>query len=99
MTDGSLDFTSGPFQETCQRFGAWVRARVSQRGGMGILEHANRTLKFEFVFGEEFRSLQELRDGSDSFLSGYNHIRLHPALGYACPWAQLLDTANARRAA
>lgn len=99
MTDGGSDFTSGPFQETCQALGGWTRAKVSQRGGMGILERTNRTLKYEFVFREEFRSIQELRDGSGRFLSWYNHIRLHSALGYACPWAKLLETANARNAA
>jgi putative transposase len=99
MTDGGSDFTSGVFQETCQVLGGWIRAKVSQRGGMGILERTNRTLKYEFVFREEFCSIRELRDGADRFLGWYNHVRLHAALGYACPWAKLLETAKARNAA
>ena len=99
MTDGGSDFTSGVFQDACQALGGWVRAKVSQRGGMGILERTNRTLKYEFVFREEFRKIQELRDGTDRFLGWYNRIRLHSALGYACPWAKLLETAKARNAA
>ena len=99
MTDGGSDFTSGLFQDTCQSFGDWVRAKVSQRGGMGILERTNRTLKYEFVFREEFSSMQELRAGVDRFLNWYNHIRLHSALGYGCPWIKLLETANTRNAA
>lgn len=59
MTDGGSDFTSGIFQQTCQRAGTWVRARVSQRGGMGILERAHRTLKDEFVFRQDFTTMQE----------------------------------------
>jgi len=46
MTDGGSDFTSGVFQDACQALGGWIRARVSQQGGMGILERTNRTLKW-----------------------------------------------------
>ena len=99
MTDGDSDFTSGVFQDACQTFGGWVRAKVSQRGGMGILERTNRTLKYEFVFREEFHSIRELRAGADRFLGWYNHIRLHSALGYACPWAKLIEAVKARNAA
>jgi len=59
MTDGGSDFTSGVFQDACQALGGWIRAKVSQRGGMGILERTNRTLKYEFVFREEFCSITE----------------------------------------
>lgn len=99
MTDGGSDFTSGFFQDACREAGDWVRGRVSQPGGMGILERTNRTLKYEFVFREEFVTLQELRDGVVLFREWYNHVRLHSALGYACPWAKLLETANSRIAA
>jgi len=99
MTDGGSDFTSSVFQDTCQTLGGWIRAKVSQRGGMGILERTNRTLKYEFVFREEFHSIRELRDGADRFLGWYNRIRLHSALGYACPWAKLIEAAKARNAA
>ncbi|WP_344983550.1 integrase core domain-containing protein, partial [Deinococcus rubellus] len=64
-----------------------------------ILERTNRTLKYEFVFREEFCSIRELRDGADRFLGWYNHVRLQSALGYTCPWAKLLETAKARNAA
>lgn len=99
MTDGGSDFTSAAFQAACREAGGWVRARVSQKGGMGILERTNRTLKYEFVFREDFASMQELRDGVDSFRDWYNHVRLHSALGYVCPWAKLLVTAKSRNAA
>lgn len=99
MTDGGSDFTSGVFQEACQRAGTWVRAKVSQRGGMGILERANRTMKYEFVFRQDFTTMQELRDGAAVFRDWYNRVRLHSALGYTCPWAKLLETAKSRNAA
>lgn len=99
MTDGGSDFTSAVFQDACLSAGGWVRARVSQKGGMGILERTNRTLKYEFVFREEFTTMQELRDGVALFRHWYNQVRLHSALGYACPWAKLLETAKSRIAA
>jgi len=99
MTDGGSDFTSGVFQDACREAGSWVRARVSPKGGMGILERTNRTLKYEFVFREDFATMQELRDGVESFRDWYNHVRLHSALGYACPWAKLLEAAKSRNAA
>lgn len=99
MTDGGSDFTSAAFQAACQQVGSWVRARVSQKGGMGILERTNRTLKYEFVFREDFATMQELRDGTVRFRDWYNQVRLHSALGYACPWAKLLEAAKSRNAA
>lgn len=99
MTDGGSDFTSAAFQDACQEVGNWVRARVSQKGGMGVLERTNRTLKYEFVFREEFVTMQQLRDGTVRFRDWYNQLRLHSALGYACPWAKLLEAAGARNAA
>lgn len=99
MTDGGSDFTSTAFQHACREAGAWVRARVSQKGGMGILERTNRTFKYEFVFREEFGTMQELQVGVVKFRHWYNQIRLHSALGYACPWAKLLEAAKPRNAA
>lgn len=99
MTDGGSDFTSAAFQAACQEVGGWVRAKVSQKGGMGILERTNRTLKYEFVFREEFASMQGLRAGIVKFRDWYNQVRLHSALGYACPWAKLLEAAQSRNAA
>jgi transposase InsO family protein len=38
-------------------------------------------------------------DGVESFRDWYNHVRLHSALEYVCPWAKLLETAKSRNAA
>jgi putative transposase len=99
MTDGGSDFTSAAFQAACQEVGSWVRAKVSQKGGMGILERTNRTFKYEFVFREDFASMPKLQAGVTTFRTWYNHVRLHSALGYAYPWARLLETAKSRNAA
>jgi len=46
QSDGGSDFTSNIFQTTCSSLGQWIRAKVNQKGGMGILERLNRTFKF-----------------------------------------------------
>ncbi|HRD68110.1 MAG TPA: hypothetical protein PKY50_18395 [Candidatus Competibacter sp.] len=44
-----------------QTIGQWVRCRVAQVGGMGILERLNRTFKREFVFRHEVNTLADLK--------------------------------------
>lgn len=44
-------------------------------------------------------SLQALRHGTVRFHDWDNRVRLHSALGYACPWAKLLEAATSRNAA
>lgn len=99
MSDGGSDFTSHGFQAACGQLGCWVRARVSQPGGMGILERVNRTLKHEFVFREEVNTKAELSACCVQFRDWYNTARLHSALGYSRPWAKLLEAAKSRNAA
>ncbi len=45
QSDGGSDFTGEVFQSTCLRYGSWVRCKVSQKGGMGVLERLNRNYK------------------------------------------------------
>ncbi|UFA51723.1 integrase core domain-containing protein [Deinococcus radiophilus] len=90
MTDGGSDFTSGAFQAACQELGHWVRAKVSQKGGMGILERLNRTFKYDGVFREELTNIAQLRAFSTKFKNWYNSERRHSSLGYTYPWVKLL---------
>ena len=94
MSDGGSDFTSLVFQQACLEVGCRVRAKVSQRGGMGILERVNRTLKYEWVFRHEVRSIAELHARCAEFHDWYNHRRRHSTLGYAYPWVKLLASAK-----
>ncbi|WP_019012517.1 integrase core domain-containing protein [Deinococcus aquatilis] len=90
MSDGGSDFTSQAFKRACEEVGSWTRAKVSQRGGMGILERVNRNLKYEWIFRQEVRSITELRAQCAEFQQWYNTGRLHSALGYAYPWDTLV---------
>jgi len=99
MSDGGSDFTSQAFRQACEEVGCWIRAKVSQRGGMGILERVNRNLKYEWIFRQEVRSITELRVQCGQFQHWYNTQRLHSALGYAYPWDKLIASAKSLFAA
>jgi transposase InsO family protein len=91
QSDAGSDFTSSHFQHTCQTLGQWVRCRVAQVGGMGILERLNRTFKHEFVFRHEVNTLADLQALLPAFQRWYNEQRLHSHLAYRTPAAVLAE--------
>lgn len=93
QSDGGSDFTSGIFQKACDKIGNWVRCRVAEVGGMGILERLNRTFKHEFMFRHEVNTLADVEALLPSFLSWYNERRLHSSLGYRTPAEALAEEA------
>ena len=99
QSDGGSDFTSEVFQTACLRHGSWVRCKVSQQGGMGVLERLNRTYKYAFAFRHDWMSLAEVQTALPDFHRPYNRGRRHSALGYCTPWATLTGAVNSRIAA
>ena len=91
QSDGGSDFTSGHFQALCEQIGCWVRCRVAQPGGMGILERLNRTFKHEYIFRREVNTLAELQALLPDFKQWYNERRVHSSLGYRTPASVLAD--------
>jgi len=91
QSDAGSDFTSGHFQQVCQNIGQWVRCRVAQVGGMGILERLNRTFKHEFIFRQEVNTLTDLTALLSPFQRWYNEQRLHSSLEYRTPAAILAE--------
>ena len=89
----------GVASAACSEVGIWVRAKVSQQGGMGILERVNRTLKYEFIFREEPQKKAELSALCAQFRTWYNTVRPHSVLGYSYPWVKLLEVAESLKAA
>ncbi len=95
QSDGGSDFTSQFFQDTCSSLAAtWKRCRVSEKGGMAILERLNRTLKYDFVFWHEPESLEDLAKLDQQFEHWYNHERIHSSINYLTPWQKLLQDAT-----
>ncbi len=99
QSDGGSDFTGEVFQTACLSYGVWVRCKVSQRGGMGILERLNRTYKYAFAFRHDWKSLAEVQIALPDFHRWYSQTRRHSALGYCTPWATLTGAATPRLAA
>ncbi len=99
QSDGGSDFTGEVFQNACLRYGVWVRCKVSQKGGMGILERLNRTYKYAFAFRHDWKALAEVQTALPDFHRWYNRQRRHSALNYGTPWVTLTTVANPRIAA
>lgn len=99
QSDGGSDFTGEVFQSACLKHGAWVRCKVSQKGGMGVLERLNRTYKYAFAFRHDWKSLAQVQTALPDFHRWYNRERRHSALNYGTPWATLTGEANPRLAA
>jgi putative transposase len=93
QTDGGSDFTSDIFQNHANSVGQWIRSKVSQVGGMGILERMHRTFKYDYLFQHEITNLQELQPLCNGFQTWYNQQRLHAALGYQTPYNMLTKEA------
>jgi putative transposase len=91
QTDGGSDFTSHTFQDSCKALGTWIRSKVSQKGGMGIIERLNRTFKYQFMFRHELSDFLTVEALCSDFKHWYNHQRKHSAIGYSTPWASLVN--------
>ena len=92
QSDGGSDFSSHHFQASCLSLGAsWHRCKVNEKGGMGILERLNRTLKWDFVFWHELDTIEDLKNLDQPFKDWYNQQRIHSAINYQTPWQKLLD--------
>ena len=89
QTDGGSDFTSHIFQAACAQIGQWIRSKVNQKGGMGILERLNRTFKHEFCFRRNPETFSQLYEVTQAFKRWYNHIRKHTSIGFKTPWSGL----------
>lgn len=66
---------------------------------MGILERCNRRFKYDFVFGTEWKTLEEAVKGVQEFRDWYNKGRVHSALEYVMPWERLVESGRALLAA
>lgn len=91
QSDAGSDFTSHHFQQLCENLGSWIRCRVAQVGGMGILERLNRTFKHDYIFRYEVNTQAELKALIPGFMQWYNDRRLHSSLGYRTPASALAD--------
>jgi putative transposase len=67
QSEGGSAFPSAWFQTSGSQLGQWLRCRVNEVGGMGILERLKRTFKYESVFGDAIETSVQLRDHLPEF--------------------------------
>lgn len=56
-----------------------------------VIERFFRTLKYNYIFINNFRNIKELKEGGDSYMSKYNNKRFHSSIGYKKPMNVYLD--------
>ena len=85
-TDQGVQFTSREFTDVLQA--AEIKISMDGKGRTLdniFVERLWRSLKYEFVYLYEFKSVQELYLGLLEYFGFYNNERLHQSLDYAVP--------------
>lgn len=85
-TDQGAQFTTPRFTNPLLEKGIKVSMDGRGRALDNIfVERLWRTVKYEYVYLQDIRTVQEARTGLDAFFKRYNHRRLHQSLGYRTP--------------
>jgi putative transposase len=86
-SDRGVQYCSQEYVETLTRHG--IRGSMGRKGNPydnALVERFWKTLKYEQVYREEYRSLEQARSDIGNFMERiYNQRRLHSALGYLPP--------------
>ena len=56
-----------------------------------VIERFFRTLKYNCIFINDFKSVKELKEGINSYMDKYNNQRFHSSIGYQKPMNVYLD--------
>jgi len=56
-----------------------------------VIERFFRTLKYNCIFINDFKNIQELNEGINSYMNKYNNLRFHSSIGYKKPMNVYLD--------
>ena len=85
-SDQGSQFTSPRFTAPLLAHG--IRISMDGRGRALdniFVERLWRTVKYEYVYLQDWATLQDARSGLAYFFDRYNHRRLHQSLGYQTP--------------
>lgn len=86
-SDRGVQYASGDYTSVLKKHG--IDISMSRKGNPydnATCESFMKTLKYEEVYRQEYRDLEEARASMEKFLEKiYNHKRLHSALGYLPP--------------
>lgn len=87
-TDRGSEFKNKSIDQALETFG--IERSLSAKGtpyDNAVAESTFKTLKTEFILGEQFKSQEELDLGLFDYINWYNHVRIHGSLGYQTPTA------------
>lgn len=85
-TDQGSQFTSKAFTETI--IGSNIQMSMDSKGRALdniYIERFWRSLKYEDIYLNDYRSINELRAGLQNYFDFYNNRRVHQSLGYKTP--------------
>ena len=85
-TDRGREFKNEQIEALLHTFG--IERSLSMKGcpyDNAVAEATFKTIKTEFVYGETFRSLDQLRVLFADYVHWYNNFRLHSSLDYVSP--------------
>jgi putative transposase len=87
-TDQGSQYTSSTFTNILKREGIKISMDGKGRYLDNILiERLWRTVKYEYIFLNDYSTIPELRAGLTEFIQTYNTRRIHQALNYQTPEA------------
>jgi len=85
-TDQGCQFTSEAFTGTLERYGIRISMDGVNRALDNIfVERFWRSLKYEDIYLNDYRTLVELKNGLARYFRFYNSERFHESLGYETP--------------
>jgi len=95
-SDQGSHFTLNAYVELLSSRGVSKSMDGKARGVDNVfIERWFRTLKYDYLYINEFTSPKELRSGIDGFIGLYNEKRLHESLDYQTPvevWSAAFQT-------
>jgi putative transposase len=94
-SDQGGQFTSPQWLGLLQAAGIQISMDGPGRARDNILvERLWRTVKWEEVYLQDYRTPREARQGLSRYFDFYNHRRVHQALGYHTPWEVYCGSAS-----
>jgi len=85
-TDNGPEFTSHLFQSWLEETGVqWVKIQKGKPQQNAIIERFNRTYREDILDANLFRTLDNVRDLTQTWMEEYNNERPHEALNYQTP--------------
>jgi len=85
-SDQGSQYTGSEHIEILQKYGIQISMNGKGRSIDNIImERFFRTLKYNCIFINEFKSISELKEGINSYVNKYNNKRFHSSIGYKRP--------------